>query len=59
MIETGPDGAYPHVENDDVVGAIYITLREAEIRSTRTYDDGGIAVDLDADGQAVGIEILL
>ena len=45
------------VEYDKQADAIYITLRESDVATTREIEDN-IIVDLDAAGKMVGIELL-
>ena len=45
------------IEYDQEANALYITLREAEVAETNEVT-GNVIIDLDADGKAIGIEIL-
>ncbi|AEK09518.1 hypothetical protein LITTLEE_138 [Mycobacterium phage LittleE] len=51
--------SYPHHAEDGELGAIYVTLTPNPVVKTVSLDDGAINVDYDADGNAVGVEILL
>lgn len=58
MIETLLNTPYPSVEVDEIVGATYITLSADEVVDTIPFDYGRIQIDMNSDGQPVGIEIL-
>ena len=47
-----------HVDFDDEVGAWFLTLAEASVASTVHVSDE-VAVDLDANGEVIGVEFLL
>lgn len=58
MIETGPNGIYPHIEVDEVDNSLYIALRDSAVRWSHTYDNGRVVVYFSSAGDAVGIDIL-
>ena len=45
------------IEYDQEANALYVTLREAEVAETNEVTDN-VTIDLDADGRAIGIEVL-
>lgn len=58
MIETLFNQPYPSVEVDEIVGATYIKLSDDEVVESIPFDYGRIQIDMNANGQPVGIEIL-
>jgi hypothetical protein len=58
VIETR-NGGFPHVEVDEIVGAITLTFSNDEVAETALYDHSAIEIKLNSAGQPVSVEILL